>query len=135
MRLALAIVVVTRCWHDDERAQTKAERSPRPDEHVTFGEPASGEASWRRDAAVTAPVRTPVASLVLHVAIDDTVDIRGTRYRDIDIDMVFRAAFAHDSKTQVVFEVDKGVKHGRVVHLMERAKAAGLTRLAIGTNP
>jgi biopolymer transport protein ExbD len=32
-----------------------------------------------------------------------------------------------------VLKADKGVAHGRVVNLMERAKQAGLTRLAIGT--
>ena len=38
-----------------------------------------------------------------------------------------------DKTTQVVLKADKGVAHGRVVNLMERAKEAGLTRLAIGT--
>ena len=38
----------------------------------------------------------------------------------------FRAAFARDKNTQVVLKADKGVQHGRVVNLMERAKQVGL---------
>jgi biopolymer transport protein ExbD len=51
-----------------------------------------------------------------------------------DIDALFRAAFARDKTTQVVLQADKGVQHGRVVNLMERAKRVGLSRLAIGTS-
>ena len=53
--------------------------------------------------------------------------------RDPDLDNLFRAAFARDKQTQVVLKADKGVSHGKVVNLMERAKQVGLTRLAIGT--
>ena len=41
---------------------------------------------------------------------------------DTEIDGLFRAAFARDKSTQVVLKADKGVQHGRVVNLMERAK-------------
>ena len=54
--------------------------------------------------------------------------------KDAEIDGLFRTAFARDKTTQVVLKADKGVAHGRVVNIMERAKAAGLTRLAIGTS-
>jgi biopolymer transport protein ExbD len=73
------------------------------------------------------------ASLVLIVPVQGDIDVGGKRIADADIDTLFRAAFARDKTTQVVLKADKGVQHGRVVNLMERAKQAGLSRLAIGT--
>ena len=74
------------------------------------------------------------ASLVLVIPLAGDVDIGGKRIPDTELDNLFRAAFARDKNTQVVLKADKGVQHGRVVNLMERAKQAGLTRLAIGTS-
>ena len=74
------------------------------------------------------------ASLVLVIPINGDVVVGGKVMRDADIDNLFRLAFRQDKATQVVLKADKGVPHGRVVNLMERAKQAGLTRLAIGTS-
>jgi biopolymer transport protein ExbD len=74
------------------------------------------------------------ASLVLLVPINGDVNVGGKAISDGDLDNLFRAAFTRDKTTQVVLKADKGVAHGRVVNLMERAKQAGLTRLAIGTS-
>ena len=74
------------------------------------------------------------ASLVLVIPLAGDVDVGGKRIPDADLDNLFRAAFTRDKNTQVVLKADKGVQHGRVVNLMERAKQAGLTRLAIGTS-
>jgi biopolymer transport protein ExbD len=79
-------------------------------------------------------IDTTKASLVLLVPIDGAVNVAGKSYQDNELDNLFRAAFQHDKTTQVVLKADKGVAHGRVVNLMERAKAAGLTKLAIGTS-
>jgi len=73
------------------------------------------------------------ASLVLEIPITGDVVIGGKAMPDATVDNVFRAAFQRDKNTQVVLKADKGVAHGRVVNLMERAKQAGLIRLAIGT--
>jgi len=73
------------------------------------------------------------ASLVLVIPISGDVVVGGKAMPDADLDNLFRAAFARDKTTQVVLKADKGVQHGRVVGIMERAKTAGLTRLAIGT--
>jgi biopolymer transport protein ExbD len=72
-------------------------------------------------------------SLILEIPITGDVVIGGKAMPDATIDNVFRAAFQRDKNTQVVLKADKGVVHGRVVNLMERAKQAGLTRLNIGT--
>ena len=73
------------------------------------------------------------ASLVLVIPISGDVVVGGKAMPDTELDNLFRAAFARDKTTQVVLKADKGVQHGRVVGIMERAKTAGLTRLAIGT--
>ncbi len=73
------------------------------------------------------------ASLVLIIPITGDVDVGGKRIPDGELDNLFRAAYSRDKNTQVVLKADKGVQHGRVVNLMERAKQAGLSRLAIGT--
>ncbi len=73
------------------------------------------------------------ASLVLEIPLDGDVYVGGKPLKDAQLDNLFRAAFSRDKNTQVVLKADKGVAHGRVVNLMERAKQTGLTRLAIGT--
>jgi biopolymer transport protein ExbD len=74
------------------------------------------------------------ASLVLVIPVSGDVQVGGKTVTDADLDNLFRAAFVKDNTTQVVLKADKGVQHGRVVGIMERAKQAGLTRLAIGTS-
>jgi biopolymer transport protein ExbD len=74
------------------------------------------------------------ASLVLLIPMQGDIVVSGKVVKDEDLDNLFRAAFTKDKATQVVLQADKGVAHGRVVNVMERAKAAGLTRLAIGTS-
>lgn len=73
------------------------------------------------------------ASLVLEIPIAGDVILGGKPIPDANLDALFRAQFSRDRNTQVVLKADKGVQHGRVVNLMERAKVVGLTRLAIGT--
>jgi biopolymer transport protein ExbD len=75
------------------------------------------------------------ASLVLDVGDDGTVGVAGKVIGDDELERVFRAAHARAQDTQVVIRASRSVAHGRVVQLMELAKAVGLTRLAIGTAP
>jgi biopolymer transport protein ExbD len=79
-------------------------------------------------------IDTSKASLVVMVPMQGDVEIGGKTMQDAKIDEVFLAAFQRDHNTQVILKADKGVAHGRVVNLMERAKDAGLTHLAIGTS-
>lgn len=74
------------------------------------------------------------ASLVLVIPLEGDVVVGGKPMSETDLDNLFRAAFTRDKQTQVVLRADKGVAHGRVVGLMERAKQIGLTRLAIATS-
>ena len=74
------------------------------------------------------------ASLVLVIPINGDVNVGGKNIADGELDNLLRAAFTRDKLTQVIIKADKGVAHGRVVNIMERAKGVGLTRLAIGTS-
>ena len=73
------------------------------------------------------------SSIVITVPVQGDVQVQGRNVSDSELDTLFHNAFAHDPTTQVVLSADKDVAHGRVVGIMERAKQAGLTRLAIGT--
>jgi biopolymer transport protein ExbD len=75
------------------------------------------------------------ASVVIMLPATGDPVVSGRAMSDQDLDNLFRAAFVRDKTTQVVIQADRGVAHGRVVAIMEKAKAAGLTRLAIGTSP
>ncbi|CAN5788525.1 biopolymer transporter ExbD [soil metagenome] len=79
-------------------------------------------------------IDTSKASLVLMIPIEGPVVVGGKSMTDAELDNLFRAAFTRDKLTQVVLKADRGAQHGRVVNIMERAKAVGLTRLAIGTS-
>ena len=74
------------------------------------------------------------ASLVLVIPINGDVNVGGKNIPEGEIDNLLMAAFARDKSTQVIIKADKGVSHGRVVNIMERAKHAGLLHLAIGTS-
>ena len=79
-------------------------------------------------------IDTSSKSLVLVIPLSGDISVGGKMMPDEKLDAVFQAAFQKDKTTQVVLKADKGVAHGRVVNIMERAKQAGLTRLAIGTS-
>jgi biopolymer transport protein ExbD len=79
-------------------------------------------------------IDTSKASLVLVIPLSGDVVVGRMPMRDDQLNSLFQAAFQRDKTTQVVLKADRGVAHGRVVNIMERAKQAGLTRLAIGTS-
>jgi biopolymer transport protein ExbD len=79
-------------------------------------------------------IDTSKASLILTIPTQGDIDIGGKTIPDAQIDQVFAAAYGRDKNTQVILKADKAVAHGKVVNIMERAKNAGLTRLAIGTS-
>jgi biopolymer transport protein ExbD len=79
-------------------------------------------------------IDTSKASLVIVIPLSGDVAVGGKLMSDDKLDTLFQAAFQRDKTTQVVLKADRGVAHGRVVNLMERAKQAGLTRLAIATS-
>jgi biopolymer transport protein ExbD len=97
------------------------------------------EAEKRSGLTVTLPkgpssdIDVTHVSLVIVLPASGDAVVQGRAMRDEDLDKLFRVAFTKDKTTQVIIQADQGVAHGRVVAIMEKAKAAGLTRLAIGT--
>jgi biopolymer transport protein ExbD len=79
-------------------------------------------------------IDTSKTSLFVTITVDGQVMVGGKQLTGPDVDKLFGAAFVRDKNTQVVIKADKGVQHGIVVNIMERAKTVGLTKLAIATS-
>jgi biopolymer transport protein ExbD len=73
-------------------------------------------------------------SLIVSILADGTVIVRGAKESDADLATVFEQTAAEDPDTQIIIEGDAIVPHGRVVQVMEAAKSAGLSRIAIATS-
>ncbi len=81
----------------------------------------------------SAEIDTKKPSLILEIPPGDKVYVGGKEMDQDQLDKLFRAAFVNDKQTQVILKADRDVITGRLVTVMEQAKRAGLTRLAIGT--
>jgi biopolymer transport protein ExbD len=71
--------------------------------------------------------------LTVAVLADGRVVVGGKVQDDAALRATFEANHAKSPETLVLFQADEGVVHGRVVQVMELARQAGLTRLAIAT--
>jgi biopolymer transport protein ExbD len=109
----------------DERTKLHAEEEVRKRSGIVIDLP----------KGVATDIDVTQASLVIQVPVSGDVVVAGTVVPADELETVFRAAYARDKRTQVVLQADRGVPHGKVVGIMAQAKAAGLTRLAIGTSP
>ena len=88
-------------------------------------------------------VSLPRSSATAILADDKDIDVwmtaDGAMYADdqpVDfaaMRAIFKDRAKSDPNTQVVIRADSGVSHGRVVAVMDNAKALGLSRLAIAT--
>jgi biopolymer transport protein ExbD len=72
-------------------------------------------------------------SLIVSVTTAGEILVQGQVVKADDLDNLFMSAAAKDEATQVIIEADTTVDHGVVVGIMERAKRAGLSKLAIAT--
>jgi biopolymer transport protein ExbD len=81
--------------------------------------------------------KTDEAGLVRDVTVailsDGRAVVAGQVLDDAALKGAFAAAQARSAETVVLFQADEGVPHGRVVQVMELARQAGLSRLAIAT--
>ncbi len=71
--------------------------------------------------------------LVVAVLADGRAVIGGKVQNDTDLAATFTASAKLNPDTVLVVQADAGVPHGRVVDVMETARRAGLSRLAIAT--
>jgi biopolymer transport protein ExbD len=74
-----------------------------------------------------------VARDVTVAVLQDGVVVGGKVQDDAALRATFDEARTKNPDTLVLFQADEGVVHGRVVQVMELARQAGLTRLAIAT--
>ena len=72
--------------------------------------------------------------LIIVMNKDDTVYIKGNRIASEQLTMLLSKAAQRSKETLVIIQADQDVAHGSVVHMMDRAKKAGLKRLAIATS-
>ncbi len=81
--------------------------------------------------------KTDEAGLVRDVTVailqDGRAVVAGKVLDEAALREAFAAARARSADTVVLFQADEGVPHGRVVQVMELARQAGLSRLAIAT--
>jgi biopolymer transport protein ExbD len=71
--------------------------------------------------------------LTVAILADGRAVVAGKVLDDAALAAAFAAAHGRSPETLVLFQADEGVPHGRVVRVMEQAREAGLTRLAIAT--
>ena len=71
--------------------------------------------------------------LTVVILADGRVVVGGKVLDEAALRGAFAQARASGIEPLVLFQADEGVPHGRVVQVMEQAREAGLTRLAIAT--
>jgi biopolymer transport protein ExbD len=71
--------------------------------------------------------------LTVAILADGRVVVGGKVLDPAALKAAFAEAKAQAGEPLVLFQADEGVPHGRVVQVMEAAREAGLTRLAIAT--
>ena len=71
--------------------------------------------------------------LTVAILADGRVVVGGKVLDPTALKAAFAEAKAQAGEPLVLFQADEGVPHGRVVQVMEEAREAGLTRLAIAT--
>jgi biopolymer transport protein ExbD len=69
------------------------------------------------------------------MALDGSVFVDDVPVDTAELKKRLRAAAEANPNTLVIIRADTGVSHGRVVSVMDQARAVGLTRQAIATDP
>ncbi len=81
----------------------------------------------------TKEISTGAHDITIAITTDGKMVVDGKEVAADTLRGMFEAAKARDADTQVIVQADEATHHGRVVAVMELAKAAGLRRLAIAT--
>jgi hypothetical protein len=74
-----------------------------------------------------------VRDVTVAILSDGRAVVGGKVLDEAALRQAFTGARARNADTVVLFQADEGVPHGRVVQVMELARQAGLSRLAIAT--
>ena len=81
----------------------------------------------------TKEISSSAKDVTVAITTDGKMVVDGKEVSADSLRKIFDDAHARDAETQVVVQADEATHHGRVVAVMELAKAAGLRRLAIAT--
>lgn len=81
----------------------------------------------------TKEIASSTKDVTVAITTDGKMVVDGKEVSADGLRRMFEEAKARDAETQVVVQADEATHHGRVVAVMELAKAAGLRRLAIAT--
>jgi biopolymer transport protein ExbD len=81
----------------------------------------------------TKEISTNARDITVAITTDGKMVVDGKEVSADALRGKFEEARKRDADTQVVVQADEATHHGRVVAVMELAKAAGLRRLAIAT--
>jgi biopolymer transport protein ExbD len=81
----------------------------------------------------TKEISSSQKDVTVAITTDGKMVVDGKEVSADSLRKIFDDAKARDGETQVVVQADEATHHGRVVAVMELAKAAGLRRLAIAT--
>ena len=81
----------------------------------------------------TREISANAKDVTVAITTDGKMVVDGKEVSADSLRKIFDDARARDAETQVVVQADEATHHGRVVAVMELAKAAGLRRLAIAT--
>ena len=81
----------------------------------------------------TKEIQSSAKDVTVAITTDGKMVVDGKEISADSLKAMFEAAKARDAETQVIVQADEATHHGRVVAVMELAKAAGLRRLAIAT--
>jgi biopolymer transport protein ExbD len=81
----------------------------------------------------TKEIAANAKDVTVAITTDGKMVVDGKEVSADSLRKLFDAARTRDPETQVVVQADEATHHGRVVAVMELAKAAGLRRLAIAT--
>ncbi|MBF5045541.1 biopolymer transporter ExbD [Aggregicoccus sp. 17bor-14] len=77
-------------------------------------------------------VKARTSDLSVAILSDGRLVLSGNVVSADELKAAFAKAQAQNPQTMVIVQADEGVPHGKVVEVMESAKAAGLAQLAIG---
>ncbi len=81
----------------------------------------------------TKEISTNARDITVAITTDGKMVVDGKEVSADSLQKIFEDAKGRDAETQVIVQADEATHHGRVVAVMELAKAAGLRRLAIAT--
>jgi len=76
---------------------------------------------------------TAARDLSVAILADGRVVVGGKVLEEPELQALFAQAHGKSAETLVLVQADEGVPHGRVVAVMDLARRAGLSRLAIAT--